>query len=64
MSQRRLHTSSCPNRASSSAYVAANSHVPAHRESSYGIFAIEHDNEVCDVGADLKTPANTSSSDA
>ena len=64
MSQRRLYTSSRPNRPSSSADVAANGHVSAHRESSYGVFAIEHDDEVCDVGADLKTPANTSSSDA
>jgi hypothetical protein len=61
MSKRRLHTSSRANRPCSRADIPSDRHVPAQRECSDSIFAVEDDNEVGDVRANLETPPKTAS---
>ena len=64
MCEARLDAPSGTNRSCGSADVAADGDVPAEGKCTDRIFAVEDDNKVCDVRADLETPANTTCRDA
>ena len=52
------------NRTSGGTDVAADGDVSAEGECTDSIFAVEDDDEICDVGANLETPADTTCRDA
>ena len=56
MSERRLHASSCAHRPCSRADVSPDCHIPAQGKCFDSVFAIEDDDEICDIGAYLKAP--------
>ena len=64
MSEGRLHTAASADRTSRSADIATNSHIPSHRERTDSILAVQHDDEVRDIGTNLQPPTNATSRDA
>jgi hypothetical protein len=64
MRQRSLNTPSCSNRTSCGTDVTTNRHIPANTECPDGILAVEYDDKVCDVSANLQAPAYATGSDA
>lgn len=56
MRERSLDTAPCPYRARRGTDVASDSNVPAHGERTHGILAIENNNKVRDIRADLQAP--------
>jgi len=63
MGEARLDAPASADRTGGSADVATDGDVSAERECSDCVFAVEEDNEVCDVCADLETPAYTTGRD-
>jgi hypothetical protein len=59
MCETRLDAPSSSNGTGSSADVATNGDVSAEGERTDRIFAIEDDHKICDIRADLQTPADT-----
>ena len=59
MCETGLNGAASANRTGGGRDVAADGDVTTQRESAHGIVAVEHNDEVCDVRANLKTPANT-----
>lgn len=64
MSQARLDTPARTNRTRCSAHVSTDGDVPAQRERAYGVFRVENDDKVGDVGPDLEAPSETACGDA
>ena len=64
MRQTRLQAAARADRASSGADVAADSDVATHRERADSVVAVEDDDKVCDVRADLQAPAEAAGCDA
>jgi hypothetical protein len=64
MCQARLDAPASPNRPRRGADVPADSDVPAHGERADGVFRVENDDKVGDVGADLEAPSETACRDA
>jgi hypothetical protein len=58
-----LDAPSSADRTGGSADVATDGDVSAEGECSDGVFAVEDDDKICDVGADLETPAYTTGRD-
>ena len=59
-----MHTPTRPDRPSRRRDVASNRHIATKRECAYGVFAVEDDDKVCDVCADLEAPPETACCDA
>jgi hypothetical protein len=59
----RLDTPTRTNGTSGSADVAADSDVPSKRESTNSILTVKDNDEICDICADLKAPANATRGD-
>ena len=64
MCQTRLHTASSPNRPCRRCDIPSNRHVSSKRKGTDSVFAVQHDNKVGDVGADLETPPKAACRDA
>ncbi len=64
MCETRLDAPSGSDGTRSSADVAANGDVSAQRECTDCIFAIEYDHKICDIRANLETPADTTCGNA
>lgn len=59
MCETRLDAPSSSDRTRGSADVATNRDVSAEGERTDRIFAVEDDHKICDIRADLQTPADT-----
>lgn len=64
MRQGRLYTAARPDGSRRGADVSSNCHIPTHGERPHGVLAIQHNNEVRDVGSNLKAPSKTARCDA
>ena len=64
MCERRLDAAARPDGACAGADVAADGDVTADGEGADGVLAVEHDDKVGDVGADLETPTEAACRDA
>lgn len=62
--QGRLDAPASADRARGCADVSTNRDVPAHAECFDSVLAVQDDDEVCDVGADLEAPAESAGCDA
>ena len=64
MGQRRLDAATCADGTRRGADVSPNCDIAAHRESKDGIFAVQDDDKVGDIGTYLETPTETAGCDA
>ena len=64
MSQRRLDAAACADGTRRGADVSPNCDIAAHGESTDGIFTVEDDDKVGDIGTYLKAPTETTGCDA
>lgn len=64
MGQARLNAPARTDRPCCSADVSTNGDVAAQRERAHGVFRVEDNDKVGDVGADLEAPPETACGDA
>ena len=64
MRERGLDTATRADGPRGGAYVPADGNVAAHGERADGVLAVEHDDEIGDVRADLEAPAEAAGRDA
>ena len=60
----RLNRATRPNGTCGSRDVASDGYIPSQRKRTHGLLAVQHDDEVRDVCANLETPSNTASRNA